>query len=64
MWVLQAPARDIKETWITEIKKVLLNQFHQLKGQQTVTSNNPSPRSSSITPATAAKISIAVSSDK
>lgn len=33
VWVLQAPARDVKETWITEIKRVLLNQFHQLKGQ-------------------------------
>ncbi|EFX81870.1 hypothetical protein DAPPUDRAFT_21042, partial [Daphnia pulex] len=26
VWVLQAPARDVKETWITEIKRVLLNQ--------------------------------------
>ena len=33
VWVLQAPSRDIKETWIAEIKRVLLSQFHQLKGQ-------------------------------
>jgi len=33
VWVLQAPSRDVKETWITEVKRVLLNQFHQLKGQ-------------------------------
>ena len=31
--MLQAPARDVKATWITEIKRVLLSQFHQLKGQ-------------------------------
>jgi hypothetical protein len=40
---LQAPSRDVKETWITEIKRVLLNQFHQLKGQtiaQTSTSTS------------------------
>ncbi len=43
VWVLQAPSRDVKETWITEIKRVLLNQFHQLKGQ---TMQNPSSRTS------------------
>lgn len=46
VWVLQAPARDVKETWITEIKRVLLNQFHQLKGQTmrqpSVTGSTPS----------------------
>lgn len=33
VWVLQAPSRDVKETWIAEVKRVLLSQFHQLKGQ-------------------------------
>merc|ERR1712071_248653 len=42
VWVLQAPSRDIKETWITEVKRVLLNQFHQLKGQTQQTSRNGS----------------------
>jgi hypothetical protein len=51
VWVLQAPARDVKETWITEIKRVLLNQFHQLKGQtiaQTSTSRTGGSALSSI----------------
>lgn len=48
VWVLQAPARDVKETWITEIKRVLLNQFHQLKGQQT---SRPSPSTNLVAPA-------------
>jgi len=48
VWVLQAPARDVKETWITEIKRVLLNQFHQLKGQTIAQTSRTGPTLSSI----------------
>ncbi|XP_065576219.1 guanine nucleotide exchange factor DBS-like isoform X3 [Artemia franciscana] len=41
VWLLQASAVDVKETWVCEIKRVLLSQFQRLKCQ---TGRNPPGR--------------------
>ncbi|ESO98746.1 hypothetical protein LOTGIDRAFT_113915, partial [Lottia gigantea] len=34
VYIIQAPTLEVKDTWVKEIKKVLLNQFDQLKGKK------------------------------
>uniref|UniRef100_T1JN60 Guanine nucleotide exchange factor DBS n=1 Tax=Strigamia maritima TaxID=126957 RepID=T1JN60_STRMM len=34
VYIIQAPNMDVKSTWVTEIKRVLLAQFEHLKGEK------------------------------
>ena len=36
VYVIQAPSLQVKDVWVKEIKRVLMNQFDQIRSESTI----------------------------